>query len=146
MVVSKDGGATWNATQIPGITDQVFATALAIVDGKVHLALTSGDDQARYLSGPVGDVSSWKTQPLPSSSGWKQPQNVNVSLTIDPSGKAVIAWFENQEEGDGHRYKLWRDGGSRDHGARDQERCGFPEPRAHGRRREVWSAGGSAAR
>ena len=37
MVVSKDGGATWNATQIPGITDQIYATALAIMDGKIHL-------------------------------------------------------------------------------------------------------------
>jgi hypothetical protein len=112
MVVSKDGGATWSATPIPEITDQIYATAIAIVNGQIHLVLTSGDDHARYLSGPVDDISSWKTQPLPSSSGWKQPQNVNVSLVIDPSGKAVIAWFETQEEGDGHRYKVWREGGS----------------------------------
>ena len=111
MVVSKDGGATWNATPIPGITDQVYATSAAIVDGAIHL-VASSEGGTRYLSGPAGDVSSWKAQPLPSSSGWKQQHNVNVSLTIDPSGKAVIAWFENQDEGDGHRYEVWREGGS----------------------------------
>ena len=83
VVLSKDGGATWSGTPIPGITTTVNSTALAIVDGTAHLVVASTESEAYYLTGPAENVSSWKRESLPLTSGWKREGNANVGLAID---------------------------------------------------------------
>lgn len=111
LVVSKDGGATWNSTPIPGVVTTVNSTGIAIVDGTAHVALASTESEAYYLTGPVDNVSSWKRQNLPAAAGWKRAENANVGLTIDAGGKPVIAWYEAQNDGDERRFQVWRPGG-----------------------------------
>jgi len=111
LVVSKDGGASWNATPIPGIATTVNSTGIAIVDGTAHVVLASTESEAYYLTGPVENVSSWKRQNLPAADGWKRAENANIGLTIDTAGKPVIAWYEAQTDGDGRRFQVWRPGG-----------------------------------
>jgi hypothetical protein len=109
-VLSKDSGSTWNATALPGISGQVYASAAAIVDGRMHVVVNS-EDGGHYLSGPVEDVSSWKDQKLPIDSGWREAPGTNVALTIDKAGSPAIAWYEDQQEGEKHRFLVWRPGG-----------------------------------
>jgi len=109
-LVSRDGGKTWQGKPVPGISGAVYATAAAITNGTIHLVLGSEESGGHYLSGPVNDVSSWKDRQLPKAAGWKQPSGVNVALTVDQTGLA-IAWYEDQEEGDQHRFMVWRPNG-----------------------------------
>lgn len=109
-LLSKDGGAAWQGSPIPGISGQVYATAAASADGKIHLVLTTEDSGGHYLSGPLDDVSSWKDQPLPSESGWKEPPGVTVAVAADRAASPLIAWYEDQQEGDKHRFMVWRPG------------------------------------
>ena len=111
FLVSKDGGATWNGTPIPGIATTVNSTAIEIVDGIAHVVLGSTESEAYYLTGPVENVSSWKRQNLPAADGWKRAESANIGLTIDTAGKPVIAWYEAQTDGDGRRFQVWRPGG-----------------------------------
>lgn len=111
-VLSTDGGATWNSTPIAGVGATVASTAIAIVDGTAQVALASPESGAFYLTGPVDNSSSWKRQPLPVDSGWKQALDANVGLAIEASGKPVIAWYETQDEADGRRFEVWRPGGA----------------------------------
>jgi hypothetical protein len=110
-LLSKDRGATWTATPLPGVGATAYSTAMATADGKMHLVV-SADGGAQYFTGQADDVTSWKATPLPVSAGWKQPQKVNVVLTTDASGKPAAAWYEEQEEGEGRRFQFWRPGGN----------------------------------
>ncbi len=112
VLVSKDGGATWSGTPISGIGATVTSTAIAITDGTAHVVLASPESGAFYLTGPIDNISSWKREPLPVASGWKQALEANIGLAIDGSGKPVIAWYEEQDGGDGRRFQVWKPGGA----------------------------------
>lgn len=111
VLLSKDRGATWSSTPISGIDGTVTSTALTSAGGAAHLVLAVPGSGAFYFTGPVDDVASWKREPLPVDSGWKQALDANVGLTIDGSGKPLIAWYETQDEGEGRRYQVWSPGG-----------------------------------
>jgi hypothetical protein len=111
ILLSKDGGATWSGTAVPGISTQVYASAAAIVDGKIHLVVNVEDSGGHYLTGPIDDVPSWKDQRLPADSGWRQYPSSVVALAMDRAGAPVIAWYEDQQEGDKHRFMVWRPAG-----------------------------------
>ena len=112
ILVSKDRGATWTASPLPGASGTVYSTAKAVGDGKIHLAINSSESFGQYVTGPVGDVSAWKASPLPSGGGWKLPASTDVALVVDGAGKPAIAWYENPEEGEAHRFQLWRPDGN----------------------------------
>lgn len=108
--VSTDQGATWKTTSAPKITGTVRATSLVIHSGEVYAAATAGND-AFYFTGSMSDGSSWKMQTVPTDNGWTvRPSNIPVVL--DASGKPALAFFENQADGDQHRYVFWRPGNS----------------------------------
>lgn len=111
LFLSKDGGGTWTGTPLAGIAGQVYATAMAISGGKIHLVVNSGDSGAHYITGTFSDPSSWNDQPLPSDGGWKVRSNVNVALALDPSGNPAMGWIAKQDEGDNHHFMFWRPGG-----------------------------------
>jgi len=108
--LSKDRGATWTTTSAPKITGAVRATSLVINSGQVHAAVMGSND-AFYFNGSMSDVSSWKTQAVPTGSGWTV-RPTNIPIVLDASGKPAIAFFENQADGDQHRYVFWRPGSS----------------------------------
>ncbi len=110
IAVSTDGGLTWSSKPVPGSTGTVPVISIALADGQAHVVVTSAEPAARYLTGPIDNISSWKSQPLPAAAGWKQPENTNVGLKLDPSGKPLIAFYEAQPEGDGRRFTIWRPG------------------------------------
>lgn len=111
VLISKDRGATWSATPISGVGPTVTSTAMAIADGTAHVALTSSESGAFYLTGPIENISGWKREPVPSDSGWKPRLDVNVGLVMDGSGNPLIAWYEEQDGGDGRRFEVWKPGG-----------------------------------
>jgi hypothetical protein len=111
VLTSKDGGVTWKGTALPGISEQVYSSAAAIAGGNVHLVINTGESGGRYLSGSIDDVASWKDQPLPVESGWRVAPSSNVALAMDRAASPVIAWYEVQQEGDKHRFMVWRPGG-----------------------------------
>jgi hypothetical protein len=108
--LSTDRGKTWITAAAPKITGAVRATSLVINSGQVHAAAMGGND-AFYFNGSMSDASSWKAQTVPTGSGWTvRPTNIPVAL--DASGKPAFAFFENQQDGDQHRYVFWRPGSS----------------------------------
>jgi hypothetical protein len=111
VLVSNDGGATWKNAAIPGFAGTLYSSAMAVVSGTVHLVINAAEGGVHYLTGPITDVSAWKNDPLPSDAGWKHAGNANVSLKMDRSGKPVIAWYEEQQEGDARRFRVWQPGG-----------------------------------
>jgi len=108
--LSTDRGVTWNTTPGPKNAAGLRATSLVISSGQVHAAAI-GSDGAFYFTGPVTDVSSWKAQAVPTGSGWTV-RPTNIPIVLDASGKPAIAFFENQADGDQHRYVFWRPGSS----------------------------------
>jgi len=111
VLVSTDSGATWKGTALPGISEQVYSSAAAIAGGTAHLVINTGESGGHYLSGSIDDVASWKDQPLPVESGWRVAPSSNVALAVDRAASPVIAWYEAQQEGDKHRFMVWRPGG-----------------------------------
>jgi len=106
--LSTDRGVTWTTASAPKIIGAVRATSLVIDSGQVHAAAMGGND-AFYFNGSMSDVSSWKAQTIPTGSGWMvRPTNIPVAL--DSSGKPRIAFFENQADGNQHRFVIWQPG------------------------------------
>jgi hypothetical protein len=108
--LSTDRGMTWNTTPGPKNAGGLRATSLAISSGQVHAAAI-GNEGAFYFTGSVADVTSWKAQAVPTGSGWTV-RPTNIPTVLDASGKPAIAFFENQADGDQHRYVFWRPGSS----------------------------------
>ncbi len=104
---SADHGATWKTSTSPSSNGTPHSVAMLIESGQVNAAINA-ESGATYLTGPVSDVSSWKSQAIPAGSGWKLQNKTNVGLTADSAGKVGLAFDEDQEEGDGHRYVFWR--------------------------------------
>jgi hypothetical protein len=111
VLMSKDRGATWTAAPLPGVAGTVYSTPMAIAGGKVHLAVSSSESGAQYLTGPAADMSAWKSTPLPVTSGWKLPTGMNVALAVDAAGKPALAWYETPEDGEGRHFAVWRPDG-----------------------------------
>ena len=78
-----------------------------IASGQIYEAV-NGEAGATYVSGPISNPGSWKSQAIPAGGGWKLRNNTNIALTVDSTGKPALAFYEDQEEGDGHRYVFWR--------------------------------------
>jgi hypothetical protein len=108
--LSTDRGMNWKTTPVPHNTGTVRATSLVISSGQAHAAAVVGDE-IFYFTGSVSDVSSWKAQAVATGRGWKV-RPTNIPMALDASGKPVIAFFEDQEDGDQHRYVFWRPGSS----------------------------------
>jgi hypothetical protein len=104
---SSDHGATWKNTSLPGGNGTPHGVALVIRSGQVHAAINA-ESGATYLSGPISDPSSFKSKPIPAGAGWKVRNNANVPIAADSAGNVGLAFYEDQEEGDGHRYVFWR--------------------------------------
>ena len=104
---SSDHGATWKSASLPGKNGSLHAVAIVVAQGQVH-AVVNAESGATYLTGAMGAAGSWKTQAIPSGSGWKLRNNSNIAMTADATGKIGLAFYEDQEEGDGHRYAFWR--------------------------------------
>jgi hypothetical protein len=108
---STDHGATWKSASLPSRNDAPHAVALMIGSGQVYAALNA-ESGATYFTGPISDASSWKSQPIPAGDGWKLRNNTNIPISADSSGKIALAFYEDQQEGDAHRYVFWRPGSS----------------------------------
>jgi hypothetical protein len=112
VLISKDGGASWTDTPIPGVAGTVHSTAIAVANDTIYLALNSEDSGLHYISGPVQDARSWRNESLAAGSGWKADSGVNVALVMDRSDRPAVAWIETPVEGEGRRFIVWQPGGS----------------------------------
>jgi hypothetical protein len=108
---SGDHGATWSTKSLPGGNGAVHAVAMMIASGQVYAAVNA-ESGATYLTGAMGDAGQWKAKAIPSGSGWKLRNSSNIGMAADSEGKIAMAFYEDQEEGDGHRYVFWRTDGS----------------------------------
>jgi hypothetical protein len=108
--LSTDRGVTWKTAPGPNNIGALRATSLVINSGQVHAAAV-GANGAFYFTGSMSDASSWKAQVVPTGSGWTV-RPTNIPVVLDASGKPAIAFFENQQDGEDHRYVLWRPGSS----------------------------------
>lgn len=104
---SSDHGATWKTASLPSSKGDVHAVAAVIASGQVCAAVNA-ESGATYITGPISDTGSWKSQAIPSGSGWKLRNNTNVPIVLDSAGKVALTFYEDQEEGDNHRYVFWR--------------------------------------
>lgn len=104
---SSDRGATWKTSSLASSNATPHAVSILISSGQAFAAVNA-ESGATYLTGSILDVSSWKPKPIPAGSGWKLRNNTNIPIVADSTGRIVLAFFEDQEEGDGHRYVFWR--------------------------------------
>jgi hypothetical protein len=104
---SDDHGATWKTASRASSNATPHAVAITIATGRVFAAVNA-ESGATYLTGPISDSGSWKPQSIPAGDGWKLRNNTNIALAADSSGNIWLAFYEDQQEGDGHRYVLWR--------------------------------------
>lgn len=110
-VTSVDHGATWKTSTPPKSDGTPRSISLLIESGQIY-AVVNAESGAIYLTGPISDAASWKSQGVPSGSGWKLENKTNIGLAADSAGKIGLAYGEEQQEGDGHRYVFWRSGAS----------------------------------
>ena len=103
---SGDHGATWKSASLPSSNATPHAVALMIGSGQAYAAVNA-ESGAAYFAGPISDATSWKSQPIPAGDGWKLRNNTNIPLAKDASGKIALAFYEDQQEGDVHRYAFW---------------------------------------
>ena len=108
---STDHGATWKTASLPSSNATPHAVSL-LVSGDQAAAAINAESGATFATGPSADASKWKSQPIPAGAGWKLRNNSNIPLAADSAGKPAFAFYEDQEEGDGHRYVFWRPGDS----------------------------------
>jgi len=106
---SADHGATWKTTSMPGSNGGPHAVAILAAAGQIYAAVNA-ESGATYVTGPLADSGSWKPQAIPAGGGWKLRNNTNIGMVADAGGKVALAFHEDQEEGDGHRYVFWRPG------------------------------------
>ncbi|HWE87783.1 MAG TPA: hypothetical protein VG267_22765 [Terracidiphilus sp.] len=104
---SSDHGATWKSMSLPNSKSTPHAVALVIGSGQVCAAVNA-ESGATYVSGSISDPGSWKSQAIPAGGGWKLRNSTNVAIAADSMGKVALAFYEDQEDGDGHRYVFWR--------------------------------------
>ncbi|SPE17913.1 exported hypothetical protein [Candidatus Sulfotelmatomonas gaucii] len=107
--VSTDHGATWKNSSVTNTGGTPHAIAMAIASGQLF-AVVNAEQAQTYFTGPAADSSSWKAQSISAGEGWKARNSSNIALAVDSSGNIALGFFEDQEEGDGHRYVLWRPG------------------------------------
>ncbi len=108
---STDHGATWKTTPRPGSNATPHAVAMVVSGGQVSAAINA-ESGATYTTGSLSDIGSWKSQAIPAGGGWKLRNNTNIAMAADDAGKVALAFHEDQDEGDGHRYVFWRPGAS----------------------------------
>lgn len=104
---SSDHGATWKSTSLPSGNAAPHTVALLIASGQINAAI-NGESGATYATGSITEPGSWKLQQIPAGGGWKLYNKSNVAIASDSTGKIALAFYENQEEGDLHRYVFWR--------------------------------------
>ncbi len=104
---SADHGATWKTASPHGSNGSFRAVTMMIASGQVN-AVMNAESGASYVTGAIADVGSWKLQAIPAGSGWKLRNNTNIAMALDSAGKAGLAFHEDQQDGDGHRYAFWR--------------------------------------
>jgi len=107
--VSADHGATWKNSTMPSSNGTPRSVSLLLESGKVYAAVNA-ESGATYLSGPISNSASWKSQAIPAGSGWKLNNKANVGFAADSTGKVGLAFAEDQQEGDGRRYVSWTPG------------------------------------
>jgi hypothetical protein len=110
-LLSNDHGATWKSLGVSNTVGFAHAVSMQVAAGLVH-AVVNGEDSAVYLTGAITDPASWKSQAVPAGAGWKLRNKSNIGLALDASGKPALAYYEDQQEGDQHRYVFWRPGQS----------------------------------
>ena len=104
---SMDHGATWKVSSLPAAGGGPHAVAMIITSGQAYAA-ANFEEGASYFTGSLPDAASWKAKPIPAGNGWKLRNNSNIAITADASGRIALAFYEDQQEGDAHRYALWR--------------------------------------
>jgi hypothetical protein len=108
---STDHGATWKTTSLPSRNASPHAVAIMVSAGQVSVAINA-ESGATYATGSLSDAGSWKSQAIPAGGGWKLRNNTNIAMAANSAGKVALAFAEDQEEGDSHRYVFWRPGTS----------------------------------
>lgn len=104
---SNDHGATWKTSSMPSANEAPHSLSMLIESGQVYGAINA-ESGATYLTGPISNAASWKSQTIPAGSGWKLQNKTNVGLAVDSAGKVGLAYGEDQLDGDVHRYVFWR--------------------------------------
>jgi len=110
---SADHGATWKTANVPSSNATPRSVAMLAAAGQVY-AVVNAESGAAYLTGSITDASSWKARGVPAGGGWKLRNNANIAIAADAAGKIGLAFEEDQQEGDGHRYAFWKGGGASD--------------------------------
>ena len=105
--ISSDRGATWRTSTSPSANGTPRSISLLIESGQIY-AVINAEAAATYLTGAISDANSWKSQAIPAGSGWKLQNKTNIGLAADSAGEIGIAYAEDQQEGDAHRYVFWR--------------------------------------
>jgi hypothetical protein len=115
IAISKDAGTTWQPTAFSaGLEGSVSATSLIIAKGRLYLAANSEGGGVRYIETDfASDPSGWKSQAAPLLAGTKYLSGTNVSLILDGSGKPLLAYVLQPEDGNNYHYAVWRPGESK---------------------------------
>ncbi len=104
--VSADHGATWKNSTMPSSNGTPRSISFLIESGKIYAAINA-ESGATYLTGPIPNSASWKSEAIPAGSGWKLNNKTNVGFAASSAGKLGLAYAEDQQEGDAHRYVFW---------------------------------------
>jgi hypothetical protein len=110
LAVSRDRGRTWTVEHFQaGLTTGALSTALALHQGKFHLAANMENAGPVYITGAIGaQAASWTSQQIPPA-GQQHHDHSNVALALDRDARPWIA-FADTAAGGGVLYAVWRPG------------------------------------
>jgi hypothetical protein len=104
--ISADHGGTWKNSTLPSSNGTPRSVSLLLASGNINAAVNA-ESGATYLSGPISNSGSWKSQAIPAGTGWKVNNKANLGFAADSAGKFGLAYAEDPQDGDGHRYVFW---------------------------------------
>jgi uncharacterized protein (TIGR03437 family) len=111
IYLSTDSGATWTKKATFKYSGDVFSPSLALANGNLYLAYVVDFDGLKYVTGKLSaDPATWQTKSAPAktNNADRAAPSTTISLALDSTGTAGVAWWSGQLTGSGEILQFWK--------------------------------------